>query len=350
MTELLIVSKPRGRIHKWIYGQYKEYLDPISFDRGNFTNPLVVNATGASYEICPRDNPNYSLKYRAQRFKTPNVQTDEGYLLLQKVRLRLHKGVDGQSGTVKIELRSDNNGTPGSKIYEIASFPIDNLETAFSIQEFTLSSPQQLSPDTYYWIYIYYIDDGTNRLYWEGSSSDVYADGYAWDNQNGIHTDYDHYLEVVYASPKFTINLDFIYDGAAEKRLELTFSGTQTIDDITVNGQSVGTDLLKEDSIPQADNYSIVLTVSSGDVKGSIQRWLYYNKTSITLDDLNVSEAYIQEIEYGVDGGVLRIDDDPAGDLVGSANETIQFMDILVPFRKLEWISGGGEVLILGVE
>jgi len=350
MTELLIVSKPRGRIHKWIYGQYKEYLDPIGFDRGSFTNPLVINATGSSYSIRPRDNPNYSLKYRAQRFKTPNAQTDEGYFLLQKVRLSLKKSIDNPPGTVKIELRSDNGGVPGSLIYTIASFPISNLGTDFSVQEFTLNSPQQLSPDTYYWIYVYYVDDGTGSLYWEGSSSDVYADGYAWDNQNGIQSGIDYYLEVVYASPKFTINLDFIYDGAAEKRLEITFSGSVTIDNITINSQSAGTDLLKEDSIPQADNYTIVLTVSSGDVKGSIQRWLYFNKNPVTLDDLNFSEAYIQEIDYGSDGGVLRIDDDPAGDLVGSANETLQFTDIFIPFRKLEWISGGGEVLILGVE
>ena len=70
----------------------------------------------------------------------------------------------------------------------------------------------------------------------------------------------------------------------------------------------------------------------------------------ITLEDLDVSEAYLQEIGYGADGGVLRVDDSPDSDLVGSANENLQFTDILVPFRKLEWISGGGEVLILGVE
>ena len=68
------------------------------------------------------------------------------------------------------------------------------------------------------------------------------------------------------------------------------------------------------------------------------------------MDDLDVSEAYLQEIEFGPDGGVLRVDDSPDSDLAGSANEALQFADILVPLRKLEWISGGGEVLILGVE
>ena len=116
----------------------------------------------------------------------------------------------------------------------------------------------------------------------------------------------------------------------------------------------MGTSLEKEDEIPQADNYTVTyvydVDASSYSLSVSIQRHLYYNKASVTLDDLDVSEAYLQEIEFGGDGGVLRIDDSPDSDLVGSANEMIQFTDILVPFRKLEWISGGGEVLILGVE
>ena len=153
--------------------------------------------------------------------------------------------------------------------------------------------------------------------------------------------------------PHYIVNLDFIYSGAAVKRLQADLSSSTGLQKIYVNGQDMGTDLLKEEDIPQADNYTIKFEfIQDGNVdfSGSIQRWLYFNKISITLDDLDVSEAYIQEIEYGSDGGVLRIDDDPAGDLVGSANETLQFTDILVPFRKLEWISGGGEVLILGVE
>ena len=349
MTELLIVSKPRGRIHKWIYGQYKEYLESISFDKGSFTNPLTVNATGTAFTIYSSGSGNQPKK-RAQRFRTPNnLQTDSNKITLEKVKLSLKRGAL-TSGTVKIELWSDDDGSPGSKLIDIAQISPGDLNTDFTIHEFTLSPPYDLDLDAYYWIYVYYDNASNDGINWQGSTTNVYPDGYAWNNASGNQLDYDLYLEVVYASPKFTVNLDFIYSGAAEKRLEVTFSGTQTIDDITVNSQSVGTDLTREDSIPQADNYSIVLTVSTGDVKGSIQRWLYFNKTSITLDDLAVSEAYIQEIDYGSDGGVLRIDDDPAGDLVGSADEKIQFTDILVPFRKLEWISGGGEVLILGVE
>ena len=82
----------------------------------------------------------------------------------------------------------------------------------------------------------------------------------------------------------------------------------------------------------------------------SVQRWIYYNKKAISLNDLDFSEAYLQEVEFGSDGGVLRIDDDPDGELTGSANEKIILTGVVIPFRKLEWISGSGEVLILGVE
>ena len=125
-----------------------------------------------------------------------------------------------------------------------------------------------------------------------------------------------------------------------------------TILKIYVNDQDYGTSLTKDESIPEADNYTVKIKYYPGSngISYSIQRYLYYNKTVITLEDLDVSEAYLQEIGYGADGGVLRVDDSPDSDLVGSANENLQFTDILVPFRKLEWISGGGEVLILGVE
>ncbi|RLG09928.1 MAG: hypothetical protein DRN68_00310 [Thaumarchaeota archaeon] len=212
----------------------------------------------------------------------------------------------------------------------------------------------ELDPNTYYWIYC---PEPSNTsvssfLRLECSTSSVYADGYVWTSDNGQYSDYDLHMKLIFGG-HHEISFDFIYAGAAEKRLEMTFTSSTGLSKIMVNDQDTGTDLTKEESIPQADNYVVKLVVTDGadyDLEGSLQRWLYYNKTSITLDDLAVSEAYIQEIDYGSDGGVLRIDDDPAGDLVGSADEKVQFIDILVPFRKLEWISGGGEVLVLGVE
>jgi len=135
------------------------------------------------------------------------------------------------------------------------------------------------------------------------------------------------------------------------KRLEATIT-CDTILKIYVNDQDYGTSLTKDETIPQTDSYTVKIQYypDSNGISYSIQRYLYYSKTVITLDDLDLSDAYLQEIEFGDSGGVLRIDNSPDSDLVGGANETLKFTDILVPFRKLEWISGGGEVLILGIE
>lgn len=151
----------------------------------------------------------------------------------------------------------------------------------------------------------------------------------------------------------FQVDLDFLYSGTGEKRLEASTTGG-AVTKITVNGQDTRTDLLKGESIPQADSYSIAFTFDTSSnshiFTARFQRYLYHLKTAMTLDDLDVSEAYLQEIEFGSDGGVLRINDSPGSDIVGSAGETIQFIEILIPSRKLEWISRGGEDLILGVE
>jgi hypothetical protein len=85
------------------------------------------------------------------------------------------------------------------------------------------------------------------------------------------------------------------------------------------------------------------------DFQVSIQRYLYYSATSITLGQLGLSHAYVWKI-YFSSNGQLRFDDNPDSDLIANSGTTITFTDVLVPFRKLEWIQGGGEIDILGVE
>jgi len=330
MTELLIVSKPRGRIHKWIYGQYKEYLSPISFNKsGSLT--IDINATGSGQRSTV-----------AQRFKTPDIK-----VILKSVSIWAKQTYDSWTYHVDVDIYSDNDGVPGSKIADLGT--IDVSSNTFVEHQLT-GLNVELDPNTYYWIYL---TPNSSLVYFEYSTTSVYADGYAWwDWDDSIHPDYDHHIKLTFGG-YHEISFDFIYSGAAVKRLQANLSSSTGLQKIYVNNQDKGSNLIKEESIPQADNYVVKLVVTDGadyNLDGSLQRWLYFNKTTITLDDLDVSEAYLQEIEYGSDGGILRIDDDPAGDLAGSANEKVQFTDILIPFRKLKWISGGGEVLILGVE
>ena len=330
MTELLIVSKPRGRIFKWIGGGvYKEYKDPVSKSVSDSVEDLIVSGANPEEVIIEEDG-----------IWGVHTTPDKQNLAVEKVRVWLRR-CGSPSGSIKVELWNEDRT---SKIADIGSRDASTISTDGDEYDFTPSSTIRLDPNTTYKIKVWY--DGAYD-----PSNHVVGRYYTDIGKNKI----DLYLKFFIEGAELEINLDFVYLGTAIKRLQESLSKTSvTITDVRVNGQSVGTSLEKEDEIPQADSYTVTylydVDASSYRLSASIQRYLYYNKTSITLDDLDVSEAYLQEIEFGGDGGVLRIDDSPDSDIVGSAGEKIQFTDILVPFRKLEWISGGGEVLILGVE
>ena len=350
MTELLIVSKPRGRIFKWIGGGvYKKYQSPVD---KSFTAKGInlIEGTGTAVPLHAG-----GITYRAQRFKT---QASEAGLSLKlyRVIVRLEK-VGSPSGTLYVEIWSDDAGSPGSKLADVGSIDVSTIDTSFADYDFTPSTEINLDFDTYYWVVVHYNGgDDSNYVEMVRASEDTYADGYGkskTETGSWSAEEYDYWI-AIYFRYVFAFTIDFIYSGTGEKRLESTVTNG-TVEDVKVEGVSVGTSLEKTDSIAQVDNYDLEFKIATEtDIPRTItittQRYLYYAKTSITLDDLDVSEAYLQEIEFGGDGGVLRVDDSPDSDIVGSANETIQFTDILVPFRKLEWISGGGEVLILGVE
>jgi len=349
MTELLIVSKPRGKIFKWIGGGvYKEYQNPVSMSKSDSVSDLTISGTDIV------EAPLYSgaETRRAQQYVIPNKQN----LAIRRVSIWLRR-VGSPTGTLYVELWDDDGDLPNSKIADIGSRDVSTISTSGDSYSFTPSQTITLDPDTKYWVVVRY-EGGDSSNYIKVRKVGDVKSWYSAYYDSSWHRevwDYDFDLYLKFVNLTLQINLDFIYSGTAIKRLQESISKTNvSITDAKVNGLSVGTSLTKEDEIKQADNYTVVYyfdsTANSYSLNVSIQRYLYYAKTSITLDDLDVSEAYLQEVEYGGDGGILRIDDSPDSDLVGSANETIQFTDILVPFRKLEWISGGGEVLILGVE
>ena len=349
MTELLIVSKPRGRIFKWIGGGvYKPYKNPVSGSRSDSVSDLTIGGTFSSTYL------SYGYTMRAQQYIIPDKQN----LAIRQVSIWLRR-VGSPTGTLYVELWDDSGDLPGSKIADIGSIDVSTISTDGEGYSFTPSSTITLDPNTKYWLVVKYEDgDGDNYVEVLQGTSDIKPDWYSayyysgWRRESNDYN-FDMYLKFV--NLELSIDLDFIYSGTAIKRLQESVSPHWvTIKDVKVNGQSVGASLEKEDEIPQADSYTVTYlldsTNNSYSLSVDIQRYLYYNKTTITLDDLDVSEAYLQEIKFGAGGGVLRVDDSPDGDLVGSEGETMQFTSILIPFRKLEWISGGGEVLILGVE
>ena len=353
MTELLIVSKPRGRIFKWIYGGYKKYRDPVSASKSD----SVADVTYPSGEstITGSGLHSASYTYRAVKFTTPDKQG----LALRMVELWLSK-YGSPTGTLYVELWSDNGGAPGSKIADIGSIDVSTLTTDSLAYQFTPPSTILLDPATDYWLVAHYNGGNTaNYVRWiridDVDSSYVRAqkkESGSWSTTSSEWHKCNIYFKF---TGTLTINLDFAYSGMGAKRLEATVSGSNvTITSVDVNGRSIGSSLERTSEIPEANNYTVVFhfdsTSNEYSLEVSVQRWIYYNKKAISLNDLDFSEAYLQEVEFGSDGGVLRIDDDPDGELTGSANEKIILTGVVIPFRKLEWISGSGEVLILGVE
>ena len=167
MTELLIVSKPRGRIFKWIGGGvYKEYKDPITKSRSDSVDDISPpSGTLSDSSIWGPDH-----SYNACHFKTPNKQN----LAINKVTLRLKK-YGSPTGTMYVEIWNDSGGEPGSKIGDVGSKDVSSLDTSYLNYDFTPSSTIKLDPDTDYWLVIHYNGgDNENVIYWE-KVSDVDA-------------------------------------------------------------------------------------------------------------------------------------------------------------------------------
>ncbi|MCD6313096.1 MAG: hypothetical protein J7L79_04735 [Thaumarchaeota archaeon] len=302
MTELLIVSKPRGRIFKWIGGGvYKAYKPAVSGSKSDSVSDLTVSGA-FSYVVLY-----YGYTMRAQQYVVPDKQN----LAIRKVSIHLRR-VGSPTGTLYIELWSDNGDLPGSKIADIRSKDVSTISTDGQTYDFTPSETITLDPNTEYWIVVRHEGgDDPNHIEVLQGTSDLNASWYSAYYDGSWHreaNDYNFNLYLRFINLTFEINLDFIYSGTAIKRLQGSVTPNWvTIKDVKVNGQSVGASLERGDEIPQADSYTVTYEFGSTDSSYSltvdIQHYLYYNKTSITIDDLDVSEAYLQEIEFGSDGG-----------------------------------------------
>jgi hypothetical protein len=244
------------------------------------------------------------------------------------------------------------------------------LTTSYAYYGFTASSPISLSPSTTYWIVVEYAGgNSSNYIQWQfENATDVYPDGVRKYNTNGDSGDpstwtntggYDAVMRVYYAT-EATFSFDFIYNGgySFKKCLAETRSLTNCgVWKIYVNGVDKGSAALTQTTdIPQADNYTLKwiiypTTTSAGSFSASIQRKIYYYGTSLSINDLQATEAYVQQIKFGSSGGLIRFDKDPYCELPGSANEVITFSgDVYVPFRYLELVTGTAEILLIAVE
>ena len=349
MTELVIVSKPRGRVVRWIGGGvYKDYLSSVSTGSQSVTPPINISGATATEWLMYSTN----VVTLAQSFKTLS-----NWLYIKKVSIPLAK-VGSPTGTLTVELSTAYNAS-GTVL---GTLDVSTLGTSYTTINFEPSSPVAVNPSTTYWIRIKYNGGNSSNYVKVQESTDVYADG-ASKRQYSSGSWYDNsgdLIMTIYGVVKFSLSFDFIYTGgySFQKRLAETRSLSNcAVYKVFVNGVDKGSGPLGQDTdIPQADNYTLEwlvypTTTSQGTFSSSIQRKIYYYGASLSINDLQATEAYVQQIKFGSSGGLIRFDKDPYCELPGSANEVITFSgDVYVPFRYLELVTGTAEILLIAVE
>jgi hypothetical protein len=356
MTELVVVSRPRMRYLRWIGGGiYKTYLAPINTpqvdlvkpDYGAFTETAIPMYSGSVTRV-------------AQQIIAPS-SSQLSNLALIRVVAKLQR-VGSPTGTLNVRLYSDSNNTPGSLLATIGSIDVSTISTTATNYTFDAATPPSVTQGAKYWISVEYSggnssnyvaafkDAGTDR------DTSVLGASYttAWTTEI-----YDRAMAAGFQADYSYGPFDFIYSGVAEKRLKITENlGTgASVTARTLNSQSFSSAINETTSIPQADSYSLIYTIrgtpttvtTAGTFSLTIQRYLYYGATSITLNQLGYSEGYIWKITFPTGTNQLQVDDNPDTIFSGS-NTTMSFADAPIPFRKLEWIAGSGEVEILVLE
>jgi hypothetical protein len=356
MTELVVVSRPRTRYLKWIGGGVsKTYLAPINTPQVDLIKPDYTTA------FTTTAIPMYagSVTRVAQQVIAPSSSQLSNIALFRVVALLQRVG--SPTGTLSVRLYSDSANTPGSLLATIGSIDVSTISTSLMDYIFDAATPPSVTQGTKYWISVEYgggnstnyvrafRDAGTDR------DTSVLGASYttAWTTEI-----YDRAMAAGFQADYSYGPFDFIYSGVAEKRLQITenFSAVSVIAR-KLNNQSFSSTITETTVIPQADNYSLVYTVRGtpntfiavGTFSLSIQRYLYYAATSITLNQLGYSDGYIWKIRFPSGTNQLQVDDNPDAVFSGTST-TMSFADAPIPFRKLEWIAGGGEVEILVVE
>jgi hypothetical protein len=357
MTELVVVSRPRMRYLKWIGGGvYKTYLAPINTPQVDlikpdypttFTETAIPMYSGSVIRV-------------AQQIIAPSSSLLSN-LALVRVVVKLQR-VGSPTGTLSVRLYSDSANTPGSLLTVIGSIDVSTISTTATEYIFDAATPYTVTQGAKYWISVEY-NEGNSSNYVStfkdaGTDRDTSVLGASYTTAWTTEI-YDRAMVAGFQADYSYGPFDFIYNGVAEKRLRITenLGSGASVTARKLNNQNFSSSIIETTSIPQVDNYSLVYTVkgnpstykATGTFSLTIQRYLYYGATSITLNQLGYSEGYIWKITFPSGTNQLQVDDNPDALFSGSST-TMSFADAPIPFRKLEWITGSGEVEILVVE
>jgi hypothetical protein len=165
----------------------------------------------------------------------------------------------------------------------------------------------------------------------------------------------------------YSYTLDFPYTSVfqSEKRISQLvecLSSTGTVipgglveEALTVNATAVTPPLTRDKTIPQATSYTLSgrflhKRFANDSARFTTTPYLYFTDPDLDVEDLGASEAYLVRVVFSEDGSILRVNGLVDSDLYGNADTAIDFTDLAIPVRRLEWIYGSGECTLLVID
>jgi hypothetical protein len=364
MTEYIIVYKPRGRPVNYPYKIFKQVGPPTTFSinlHGYNTGAL----TGTSVSLYSG-----STTFAAQQFQAPPSQTRVTGAQFGAGRLYLSK-TGSPTGTVTVTLRADSgSNTPDTTLATVATFDASTLGTGAFV-EWEIPAGTSLTLGAKYWLVINYGGGNSSNTVNVHRTSDSLTGLYSATSTNGTTwtTSSTSWFSIgARFRYIYSYSLGFPYTSAfqSEKRINQLIeciSSTNTVisgglveEEVTVNSQNVTPPLVKEKAIPQATSYTITgrflhkrFTVGDS-ARFTTTPYLYFTDPDLNVEDLGASEAYLLRVVFAENGSILRVNGLTDSDLYGNANTAIDFADLAIPVRRLEWIYGSGECTLLVID
>jgi hypothetical protein len=359
MTEYIIVYKPRGRPVYYPYKVYKQVgpaiAPPIDL---HVYNTSALTGSGSYVSL-------YSggTTFAAQQFRAPPPQT---YLTgAQFVAAKLYLSKTGSpTGTVTVTLRADSGtNTPGTTLATVATFDASSLGSGAFVS-WELPAGTALTLDEKYWIVVNYSGGNSTNTVNVHRTSTTLTGLYSATSTNGTSwtTSSTSWFAIgVRFRYLYSYSFSFPYTSVfrSERRLAQSISAASSIsvtsEEVAVNNINVGPLLSKETIIPQATGYTITgkflhTNFTSGTVYLTTIPFLYFTDPGLNVEDLGASEAYLLRVAFMENGSILRINGLVESDLYGDANVAIDFADLAIPVRTLEWIHGSGECTLLVID
>jgi hypothetical protein len=272
---------------------------------------------------------------------------------------------------VTVTLRADSgSNTPGTTLATLATFDAATLTTSASSYTWEIPAGTALTLGARYWLVINYgggnSSNTVNVHRTSASLTGLYSatstNGTTWTTSSTSWFSIGARFRYLYS-----YSLGFPYTSAfqSEKRISQLvecvsstgpiISGGLEEETVTVNSQSVTPPLVKETTIPQVTSYTISgrflhKRFASDSARFTTTPYLYFTDPDLNVEDLGASEAYLLRVVFAENGSILRINGLTDSDLYGDANTAIDFADLAIPVRRLEWIYGSGECTLLVID